>query len=97
MNYYEEKVLSENVFVRIFESDVDYPWHRDAEARTIEVLSTGENWSFQEDNKLPVLLVEGAVLNIEKQIFHWKNLRNQRNICFSIGFVGFSVQNLCFP
>ena len=70
MPHYKETRLSENVFIREFESQVDYPWHRDKEDRKVEVLSCGENWYFQLDNCLPFKLEKGRQISISKQEFH---------------------------
>ena len=72
MKEYKEKILNKAESIREFDSDntVEYEWHRDAEDRIVTVISAGENWYYQEDNCLPVLLSEGSVINIKKMVFH---------------------------
>ena len=71
MKAYEEKIIDSNIFLRTFRAESkQYVWHRDREDRTIEVLSSGKNWSVQVDNELPVLLHSSMKLFIPKMVFH---------------------------
>ena len=53
---YTQKNLSDNLFERVFSSDVsedELKWHKDKENRLVEVLNDSD-WYFQMDNKLPI-------------------------------------------
>lgn len=67
---YTEKQLSENQFIRTFNSDIDeleLEWHRDREDRIVESINS-TNWKFQIDNLLPQDL--NSVIYIPKETFH---------------------------
>lgn len=67
-----EKSLGKNKFLRTFKTtndDNEFIWHRDAEDRIIEVIS-GTGWSFQKDNCLPVKIIKGDKIIIEKLSWH---------------------------
>jgi quercetin dioxygenase-like cupin family protein len=71
MNPYKEK-YEDSYIIREFDSDVDsheLVWHRDKKDRIVEVIS-GEGWRFQMDNKLPIILKEGDVIEIPKETYH---------------------------
>jgi len=56
MNPYSEYQESENIYIRIFESDTDemeLKWHWDEEDRLVESLEPTD-WEFQFDNNLPI-------------------------------------------
>ena len=69
---FEEKQLSENVFIRLFPMNVDFDelkWHWDEEDRTFEILE-GEGWLFQRDNHKPVEMNVGDIIKIKKDEYH---------------------------
>tara|TARA_S200002703_G_scaffold46645_1_gene40466 strand:+ start:972 stop:1247 length:276 start_codon:yes stop_codon:yes gene_type:complete len=69
---YIDKVLSDNVFIREFHAEVDgdeLVWHRDKKNREFAVLE-GQDWWFQEDDKMPVELEKGKIYTIEKDEYH---------------------------
>ena len=70
MKDYKEKKINDHVFIREFVPGIDYPWHRDAEDRVVEVIETGSGWQFQEDNMLPFNLTAGEKIKIKKMVFH---------------------------
>lgn len=60
---FKETSLGNNKYLREFDEDVDsheLEWHRDREDRIVEIIEN-EDWLFQFDNQLPILL--------EKKIF----------------------------
>ena len=60
---FKETHLQDNLYLREFEENVDIDdleWHRDREDRIVEIIEN-EDWLFQFDNQLPILL--------EKKIF----------------------------
>ena len=60
---FKETSLGNNEYLREFDEDVDsheLEWHRDREDRIVEIIKN-EDWLFQFDNQLPILL--------EKKIF----------------------------
>jgi hypothetical protein len=55
---FNEKILSENTFIREFKHETDsgeYEWHRDREDRIIEPIGQTD-WLIQLDDELPKLL-----------------------------------------
>jgi ribosomal protein L40E len=69
---YQERLLSENTFLRKFSKRVrqsQLEWHRDRENRIIEVLS-GKDWKFQRDNELPETLQEGDRIYVSAGEYH---------------------------
>lgn len=68
---FNEIALGNNQYIREFVNDVDLDsieeWHRDKEDRIVEVL-VNDDWLFQMDNELPVLLKEK--LYILKENYH---------------------------
>ena len=68
---FNEIALGNNQYIREFVEDVDRDsieeWHRDKEDRIVEVL-VNDDWLFQMDNELPVLLKEK--LYISKENYH---------------------------
>ena len=64
--------IKNNISVREFDQNInseELVWHRDKEDRIVEVLSN-EDWFFQMDNELPIILQEGDVLFIPKGTYH---------------------------
>jgi len=59
VNYpFSQEDIDKNVFIRHFSSDVDpneLKWHIDMEDRLVQVIEN-EDWHFQFDNELPVLI-----------------------------------------
>ena len=67
-----EQTHSKNIRVRTFPETVweeDLVWHRDAEDRTIKVLSS-EGWQLQMDNELPKDLLFGESYYVPKETYH---------------------------
>jgi hypothetical protein len=62
---YRDTIVSEDVFIREFDAALDSDelvWHRDEKNRHFAVLD-GEDWWFQEDDKMPVeyhILLKGT-------------------------------------
>ena len=58
--------------IRIFNSDIpeeELKWHFDEEDRTVTVIESS-GWKFQLDNELPIELIPGVVINIDKGVYH---------------------------
>jgi quercetin dioxygenase-like cupin family protein len=69
---FDEKQISDNVFVRKFSKDLsddELYWHKDKEDRFIRVIS-GDNWFFQIDNELPILMSKGSDIFIPQKTWH---------------------------
>lgn len=69
---YTQENISTNYFRRIFSEKIDsseLEWHRDHSDRRVIVIKGG-GWKFQEDNKLPINLIDGMELHIPKETFH---------------------------
>lgn len=69
---YKDTIVSEDVFIREFDATLDSDelvWHRDEKNRHFAVLD-GEDWWFQEDDKMPVELLKGKIYEIEKGEYH---------------------------
>jgi hypothetical protein len=67
-----EENLSKNRRIRMFPETVweeDLVWHRDAEDRTIKVISSN-GWKLQMDNELPKDLIIGESHFIPKKEYH---------------------------
>ena len=67
---FTEKSLGNNQYIREFSNDVDtheLEWHIDREDRTVEVIENND-WQFQLDNNLPILLEE--TIFIPKETYH---------------------------
>lgn len=72
MKPYRDRQLKENTFQRIFREHTDEAelvWHRDRKDRTVKVIESA-GWKFQADNKLPIELKEGDVINIKAKSYH---------------------------
>jgi hypothetical protein len=72
MKPYRDRQLKENTFQRIFREHTDEAelvWHRDRKDRTVKVIESS-GWKFQADNKLPIELKEGDVINIKAKSYH---------------------------
>lgn len=62
----------ENYWIRIFSKDVEtdeLKWHFDNENRKVTILE-GNDWQFQMDDDLPVILKVGDEIKIPKGIYH---------------------------
>lgn len=67
---FTEMSLGNNQYIREFGTDVDtheLEWHIDREDRTVEVIENND-WQFQLDNNLPILLEE--TIFIPKETYH---------------------------
>ena len=63
---------NKNIFFREFsinEHDSEFIWHVDKKDRLVQIIE-GENWKFQFNNKLPVLLKENNFIFIKKNTLH---------------------------
>jgi len=68
---FDEKKISEGLFIRKFSADLDAEdlyWHKDKEDRIISKLS-GDGWFYQEDNCMPVPIGEQEIY-INKNTWH---------------------------
>jgi hypothetical protein len=68
---YQESI-SENKIIRIFHPDVDeqeLKWHQDLKDRTVKIKKSG-NWKFQNEDQLPVDLIEDMEIFIPKYTWH---------------------------
>jgi hypothetical protein len=66
-----EKKIDEERSIRVFSSDLgqdDLYWHKDKEDRVISK-KYGEDWYYQEDNSLPVLISSKPIF-IKKNTWH---------------------------
>lgn len=71
-NPFVEVVQSNNKRIRTFPAEVwpeDLVWHRDAEDRTVKVISS-DGWKLQMDNELPKDLIIGDTHFIPKKTYH---------------------------
>lgn len=69
---YSQTNISENKFVRTFTVDSDSSelvWHRDLKDRIVNVINGG-GWKFQLENELPIDLVNGLIIKIDKEVYH---------------------------
>jgi len=69
---FEEKQISDNIFIRTFSTDVDEMdliWHTDKENRFIKVLE-GNGWQFQYDEELPFEMTDGLGFPVMKGQIH---------------------------
>lgn len=69
---YTEKKITNSHFQRTFSNqinDSELEWHRDRLDRNVTIV-TGNGWRFQEDNKLPIDLVDGLKIFIPKETYH---------------------------
>ena len=68
---FDEKKISEGLFIRKFSADLDAEdlyWHKDKEDRIISKVS-GDGWLYQEDNKLPIPIGDDQIF-INKNTWH---------------------------
>lgn len=59
--------------LRIFDSKhdhADFVWHRDREDRIVSIIECGDNWMYQEDNKVPIDLFKNQTIKILKNTYH---------------------------
>lgn len=67
-----EQIVKDGYIIRYFPSDVDTDemvWHRDKKDRIVEVLKSN-GWLFQIDNKLPIEMKPGDIIEIPKETYH---------------------------
>jgi hypothetical protein len=67
---FKETSLGNNEYLREFDEDIDsheLEWHRDREDRIVEIIEN-EDWLFQFDNQLPILLEKKIF--IPKETYH---------------------------
>ena len=71
MNPYKE-IQQGEFTIRTFKKDVqdiELVWHRDREDREVRIIK-GNDWKFQREDCLPILLHEGDVVQIKKEEWH---------------------------
>lgn len=71
MNPYTEDT-EDGYIIREFDSNIsneELVWHRDKKNRVVEIIE-GSGWRLQMDNKLPIELKEGMVIEIPKETYH---------------------------
>lgn len=71
MTPYQE-IQQGQFIIRTFKKDVkedELVWHRDKEDREVRVIK-GDDWKFQREDCLPILLREGDVIQIKKEEWH---------------------------
>ena len=71
MNPYTEDT-QDGYIIREFDSNIpneELVWHRDKKNRVVEIIE-GSGWRLQMDNKLPIELKEGMVIEIPKETYH---------------------------
>lgn len=71
MNSYTEN-KQDGYIIREFDSNIpneELVWHRDKKNRVVEIVE-GSGWRLQMDNKLPIELKEGMVIEIPKETYH---------------------------
>jgi quercetin dioxygenase-like cupin family protein len=71
MNPYTED-KEDGYIIREFDSNIsneELVWHRDKKNRVVEIIE-GSGWRLQMDNKLPIELKEGMVIEIPKETYH---------------------------
>lgn len=71
MNTYTEN-KQDGYIIREFDSNIpneELVWHRDKKNRVVEIVE-GSGWRLQMDNKLPIELKEGMVIEIPKETYH---------------------------
>ena len=71
-NPYQDTAHGHRKFSRTFRSDVDVSelvWHRDHHTRKVKVVS-GDGWSLQLDNCMPVPLTQGSDIEIPSGVYH---------------------------
>ena len=69
---YINKKITKNSFERIFRehtNEDELVWHRDRKDRTVKIIEC-DGWKFQEDNKLPIELHNGDIINIKAYEYH---------------------------
>jgi quercetin dioxygenase-like cupin family protein len=83
---YRDIQLQENSFFRVFElnelDDDELHWHRDHNDREVYVVC-GKGWKFQKENKMPIELIEGDVININKMDYH-RLIKGKTNLILKI-------------
>jgi len=71
MKPYQE-IQQGEITIRTFKKDVqddELVWHRDKEDREVRIVK-GSGWQFQREDCLPILLIEGDVVQIKKEEWH---------------------------
>jgi len=69
MGPYKENKLEDNEYIREFDSNLsqeELEWHLDKEDRIVESIKN-DNWQFQMDNELPIVLTRTFV---PKETYH---------------------------
>ena len=72
MRPYKDLEITKDYIIREFDENIDpieLKWHRDNEDRVIEVLQEND-WKFQFENKLPVLLEINKSITILRHDWH---------------------------
>lgn len=69
---YVDYTISKTEWIRTFNPDVDSDellWHRDKKNRIVTALAEND-WLYQEDNQLPVLINKRQSIKIDKMRYH---------------------------
>jgi hypothetical protein len=69
---YNNQYISDNEFIRTFDSDIDeneLEWHEDEYDREVTVMNDSD-WSFQFDEEIPQKLNKNKTICIKKGRFH---------------------------
>lgn len=72
MRPYNDIEVTDEYIIREFNENIDpieLMWHRDLNSRMVEIIK-GNNWKYQEENKLPVTLKKGDKIFIPKLSWH---------------------------
>ena len=71
---YKDKYINNKSFIREFiykKKEInEYQWHRDENDRIVTILDIKGLWYYQEDNKLPIELKVGMIIEISNEIWH---------------------------
>lgn len=68
---FSQYIVSDKM-VRVFTPSVDseeLKWHQDLKDREVKIVESG-GWQFQVENELPIKLLDGQILNIQKYSWH---------------------------
>ena len=85
MKPYQEVINKDNSRLREFKIDTDnheLVWHKDEKDRYVTILE-GEEWQFQKDNELPLILQKGDIIFIPKETYH-RIIKGSSNLLISI-------------
>ena len=70
---FKQKIIAPKIVLRAFNDDVsqdELNWHKDHEDRDVFVLSAGEGWGVQFEDKLPRRLVKNDRIVVKANEWH---------------------------